>query len=154
MVYFLVMAVELNKIGHNPTIPKRHKNTAMHLKSKYMRQAYLICQRCNFKNVHCSIAYDRDLLYMCVMNFRFDGVRGESVSHVTKYNRYGTPRNVIYKQKYNHITLSLHIPLNHITGCNKIKSWGEESKVRNNPRQKSLWSAKTLARHNGLECFF
>lgn len=145
MVYYLILAIELNKLGHT-TCSKFEKRVIMQEKSRYMIEAYRLCLKCNFRNVHVGVTYDRKLRFMCVMNFRFDKVRG--------VQRTRSPRGAVRVQRYNHLNVSLHIPLSHISGVNSIHTWSEEKSVKNNPRQKSIWVAGVLAKHYGLSHFF
>lgn len=157
MVYYLILSAELNKIAHTNGLPYRDKKWAMSHKTDYMKKAFLIWQRCNFKNVHACIAYDSKNPKMCVMRFRFDGVRGKQHRQWFSYDR-RTGRHVAHDnvKAYNHVAFSLHIPLNHINkGCRymPLKHWGEVNRVKKNFSQSTFWSTNVLAKHYDLEVF-
>ena len=155
MVYYLVLAAELNKIAHTKGLPAPDKRWAMNHKSDFMKNAFLIWQRCNFKNVHACVTLGEKNTSICIMRFRFDGIRGHQHREWSSYDRKTGKRTYHDDVKsYNHVGFSLHIPLNHVKGCFKpLNTWGEVGRVKKNFSQSTFWATTVLAKHYGIDIF-
>lgn len=135
--------------------PKADKKWAMHHKTRCMKNAYLIWQNCNFKNVHACVDYDERNHMMCIMRFRFDNIRGKFHREWYSYNK-DTKRRIRHEdiKSYNHVGFSLHIPLNHVQSKDApLKTWGENERVKRSNNLSNIYSANVLAKQYGVETF-